>query len=216
MNGRKYLLPQVSILGQRFNVFINHIFLFLQKCDLANYTDDSTLYDKRVSTIIDSYQFRFTWFNHDLIHIDTYSFFISNIGSNPNTQSCLHFQDFQISMLLNGWLVDWPNKQVLSVFQWSVIIRHWHTICHESKTKAARIGSLAICINIKTFNRVNRKQMNILKTFLEYLKFQMAAYWRWFGWRLLNILRFLNFELWIQKGTDIFLRKIIVSKFKVL
>ena len=110
-----------------------------------------------------------------------YSFFISNIGSDPNTQSCLYFQDFQISMLLNGWLVDWPNKQVLSVFQWSVIIRHWHTICHESKTKAARIGSLAICINIKTFNRVNRKQMNILKTFLEYLKFQMAAYWRWFG-----------------------------------
>ena len=54
------ILPQGSILGQRFNVFINHIFLFLQKCDLANYTDDSTLYDKRVSTIIDSYQFRFT------------------------------------------------------------------------------------------------------------------------------------------------------------
>ena len=35
---------------------MNDIFLFLQKCDLANYADGSTMYtsDKRVSTIIDS------------------------------------------------------------------------------------------------------------------------------------------------------------------
>ena len=32
------------------------------------------------------------------------------------------------------------------------------------------IRSLAIWINIKVFNRVNRKQLNILKTFLEYPK----------------------------------------------
>ena len=30
---------------------------------------------------------------------------------------------------------------------------------------------VAICINIKIFNRVDRKQLNILKTFLEYLDF---------------------------------------------
>ena len=33
------------------------------------------------------------------------------------------------------------------------------------------IRSLAIYINIDAFNRINRKQLNILKTFLEYLKF---------------------------------------------
>ena len=31
--------------------------------------------------------------------------------------------------------------------------------------------SVAIYINIKIFNRVDRKQLNILKTFLEYLDF---------------------------------------------
>ena len=33
------------------------------------------------------------------------------------------------------------------------------------------IRSLAICINTTIFNRVNRKQLNILKTFFEFLEF---------------------------------------------
>ena len=32
------------------------------------------------------------------------------------------------------------------------------------------IRNLAICINIKAFNQANKKQLNILKTFLEYLE----------------------------------------------
>ena len=38
------------------------------------------------------------------------------------------------------------------------------------------ILSLAIYINIKAFNRVNRKQLNVLKTFLEYLESYIVAY----------------------------------------
>ena len=67
-------LPQGPILGPLlFNIFINDIFLFLQKCDLANYADDSTMYtsNKRVSTIVDSLRHEFTilskWFYNNLI-----------------------------------------------------------------------------------------------------------------------------------------------------
>ena len=37
--------------------------------------------------------------------------------SDPSTQSCLCFQDFQGPKLFNGCSVLWPNKQTLSVFQ---------------------------------------------------------------------------------------------------
>ena len=71
-------VPQGSILGPLiFNIFTNGIFLFLQKCDLANYTDDSTMYtsDKRVSAIIDSLRHRFTilskWFYNNFTVLES-------------------------------------------------------------------------------------------------------------------------------------------------
>ena len=54
--------------------------------------------------------------------------FYKQLGSGPSPQSCLHFQDFQGSNLLNGCLVLWSNKQILSVFQWFFSIGHWHTV----------------------------------------------------------------------------------------
>ena len=56
-----------------FNIFINSIFLLLQKCYLANYADDSTIYtsDKRVSTIIGSPRHEFPilskWFYNNFM-----------------------------------------------------------------------------------------------------------------------------------------------------
>ena len=50
-------VPQGSILDPLlFNIFLNYIFISLQKCDLANYADDSTLYSsgKSISNIMNS------------------------------------------------------------------------------------------------------------------------------------------------------------------
>ena len=42
-------------------------------------------------------------------------------------------------------------------------------------------GWLVIYMNIKAFNRINRKQLNSPKIFLEYLEFYNVPYWIWFS-----------------------------------
>ena len=62
------------------------------------------------------------------------------------------------------------NKHILSVFQWVFAIYHWHYIpLAKDQSSFYEIRGLAICINM-AFNEVNRKQLNILRIFLEYLK----------------------------------------------
>ena len=90
-----------------------------------------------------------------------YIYFYKQLVLDPSPQNCLCFQDFQGSKFLNDSSVLWSNKQSLSVFRWFVSIRQ--SIFYE-------ISSLGICVNIKALNRGNRKQLNILKTFLERLK----------------------------------------------
>ena len=57
----------------------------------------------------------------------------------------------------------------------------YRTSLVKDQSSFDEIHSLAICINTKAtfkaeFNRVNRKQLNILKTFLQYLEFYIVAY----------------------------------------
>ena len=59
-----------------FNIFLNDIFLSLQKCVLAHYADDSTLYtcDKSMSNIMNSLSHNFTillkWFYNDFMFLN--------------------------------------------------------------------------------------------------------------------------------------------------
>ena len=87
-------VPQGSILGPLIlNVFINDIFLFLQKCDLANYADDCTIYTsgKRVSTITDSLSHEFNtlskWFynNFMVLNPDKCSFMFLGVDDSLQT-----------------------------------------------------------------------------------------------------------------------------------
>ena len=59
-------VPQRSIsVPLLLNIFLNDIFLSLQKCDLANQVDDSTLYtsDRSISNIMNSISHDFTIFS---------------------------------------------------------------------------------------------------------------------------------------------------------
>ena len=79
--------------------------------------------------------------------------------------------------MLNSCLLVLPNKEILSAF-----LRFQHSLLTyfiplvKDQSSFYEIRSLAICINIKVFNWVNRKQLNILKTFSKYLEFYMVPH----------------------------------------
>ena len=87
-------VPQGSILGPLlFNIFLNDIFLSLQKCDLANYANDSTLYpsDKSISNIMNSLSHDFNilskWFynNFMVLNPDKCSFMLLGVDDKLQT-----------------------------------------------------------------------------------------------------------------------------------
>ena len=87
-------VPQGPFLGLLlFNIFLNDILLSLQKCDLANYANDSTLYtsDKSISNIMNSLSHDFTilskWFynNFMVLNPDKCSFMLLGVDDELQT-----------------------------------------------------------------------------------------------------------------------------------
>ena len=87
-------VSQWPILGPLlFNIFLNDIFLSLQKCDLANYADDSFLYtsDKSISNVMNSLSHDFTilskWLHNNIMILnpDKCSFMLLGIDDELQT-----------------------------------------------------------------------------------------------------------------------------------
>ena len=108
-------------------------------------------------------------------------FFCKQLRSGPSTQICLYFQNFPDSKLFNSCLVIWPNEQILRVFQWFFSIGHC-TVLVKDRSSFYEIRCVATCMAYnRVLVRVNRKKLDILKTFLDNLEFYIIAYWRWFS-----------------------------------
>ena len=56
------------------------------------------------------------------------------------------------------------------------VVDKLYTVLDKGQSSFYEIYGLAICLNIKAFNRVNRKKMSIRKTFLECLELYIVAY----------------------------------------
>ena len=125
-----------------------------------------------------------------------YTFLYKQLGSCSSPQSCLYFHDFQDLNFLNCCLVFWPNKQTLSIFQRFFSIHHWHFVYRQSSFFELRRS--AIRINVMVFNRANRKQLNILKVFLEYPKFHVFAFWFYFF--IFDVLSFSKFKKFVSRS----------------
>ena len=87
-------VPQGSILGPvLFNIFLNDIFLFVNKCDLYNYADDNTLSksDKSLDTVISALEYDskslISWFSLNKMQANPEKFQAIAIGPKTHSQN---------------------------------------------------------------------------------------------------------------------------------
>ena len=87
-------VPQGSILGPvLFNIFLNDIFLFVNKCDLYNYADDNTLSksDKSLDTVISALEYDskslISWFSFNKMQANPEKFQAIAIGPKTHSQN---------------------------------------------------------------------------------------------------------------------------------
>ena len=97
-------IPQGSILGPLlFNIFINDLFLFIQKSEVCNFADDNTLYvcDFSIENVLNSLQ-------TDLDHLNQW-FIDNSLVANPSK-----FQLMFLGVKDNNIVMNIANKNIIS------------------------------------------------------------------------------------------------------
>ena len=150
-------VPQGSILGPLlFNIFLNDIFISLQKCYLANYADDSTLYtsDKSLSNIMNSLSHDFTnfskWFynNFMVLNLDKCSFMLLVVDDELQTNL----------VCSNKTLKNSKQEKVLGV---TIEIKLNFATHLSNITKSANIKCNAV-IRVQKYMNTDKKKTHIL------------------------------------------------------
>ena len=102
-------VPQGSLLGPLlFDIFINDLFLFVEKCSLYNYVDDNTISYSApcLSDVLSNLQsdcnHAIEWFNSNSMEAnpDKFQFMMSSSSSLAPVES-----KYLVSLLTNNWLL---------------------------------------------------------------------------------------------------------------
>ena len=152
-------VPQGSILGPLlFNIYINDIFYFVNKCDLANYADDTTPYttdtsiDSLLQCLYEDTSILLKWFkdNHLQMNPDKCKLLISNKSKD-------------ISLILENETIECSNSVKLLGITIDNKLDFNEHVCKLCKKVSSKLHALARISNFMS----NDKLRLLMKSFIE-------------------------------------------------
>ena len=113
-------VPQGSILGSiLFNLFINNLFLFIDKANLFNFADDNTIYaiSKDITSLLEilksEWQVEINWFetNHLFAKPDKFQAIVVHHNKNINENCTLKVSNIEIESKSNPLAWNFCSKK---------------------------------------------------------------------------------------------------------
>ena len=170
-------VPQGSILGPLlFNIYLNDIFYFVHKCDIANYADDTTAYtidtslDSLLQCLYKDTSVLIKWFKNNYLQMNPDK--CKLLISNKNTD---------VSLTLENEVIECNSSvKLLGVTIDSRLSFHEH-VCNLCKKANTKLHALA-----RISNYMNQEKLRLLmKSFIESQFSYCPLIWMFHG-RTLN------------------------------
>ena len=97
------IVPQRSILGPLlFNLFINDLFLLIERTNICNFADDNTLYSWRTLENLRYYMVTFfRWFNKNSMKANPKKFQCMILGKRPRQPIILNINQMKIQLIID-------------------------------------------------------------------------------------------------------------------